>query len=145
MALFGAIAAAWIIQAGRATLGMRRVPELRNSLPAADDACPAISVIFGARDEAEKLSSALTTLLALDYPRIEVIAVNDRSRDATGTILREFARENSRLKVIDVAELPPGWLGKPHALALGAEKAAGEWLLFTDADVHFAPDTMRRA
>ena len=102
-------------------------------------------MIFGARDEAEKLSSALTTLLALDYPRYEVIAVNDRSQDATGAILREFARKNERLKVADVTELPAGWLGKPHALTLGAERATGEWLLFTDADVHFAPDTLRRA
>lgn len=145
IALFGAIAAAWVIQATRATIGMRRVPELRDSLPAADGDCPAISVIFGARDEAEKLAPALATLLALDYPRYEVIAVNDRSRDGTGSILQEMARTNERLKVIEVTELPSGWLGKPHALSLGAEKAGGEWLLFTDADVHFAPDTLRRA
>jgi glycosyltransferase involved in cell wall biosynthesis len=144
-ALFGAIALAWVVQAMRATIGMRRVPELRDSLPAADEDCPPISVIFGARDEAEKLPSALATLLAQDYPRYEVIAVNDRSQDATGSILREFARKDDRLKVIEVTELPAGWLGKPHALTLGAEKATGEWLLFTDADVHFAPDTLRRA
>jgi len=145
IALFGAIAAAWIVQAGRAAIGMSRVPRLRDSLPAADDDCPLISVIFGARDEAEKLAPALATLLAQDYPRYEVIAVNDRSQDATGSILREFARKNDRLKIVDVTELPAGWLGKPHALALGADKATGEWLLFTDADVHFAPDTLRRA
>src|SRR5579863_9692412 len=90
-ALFGAIAAAWIVQTTRAAFGMSRVPELGNSLPAADDECPAISVIFAARDEAEKLASALATLLAQDYPRYEVIAVNDRSQDATGSILREFS------------------------------------------------------
>ncbi len=145
IALFGAIAAAWIVQATRATIGMSRVPRLRDSLPAADDDCPAISVIFGARDEAEKLRSALASLLAQDHPRYEVIAVNDRSQDTTGSILREFARNHELLKVIDVTELPGGWLGKPHALTLGAEKATGEWLLFTDADVHFAPDTLRRA
>lgn len=145
MALYGAIAAAWIVQVTRATMGMGRVPELRDSPPAADGDCPAISVIFAARDEAEKLPAALPTLLAQDYPRFEVIAVNDRSQDATGSILREFASANSRLKVIEVAKLPAGWLGKPHALARGAEQATGEWLLFTDADVHFAPDTLRRA
>jgi glycosyltransferase involved in cell wall biosynthesis len=144
-ALFGAIAAAWIVQTARAAFGMARVPELGDCLPAADDECPSISVIFAARDEADKLAPALATLLAQDYPLYEVIAVNDRSRDATGDILREFSEANPRLKVIEVSELPPGWLGKPHALMLGAQRATGEWLLFTDADVHFAPDVLRRA
>jgi glycosyltransferase involved in cell wall biosynthesis len=144
-ALFGAIAAAWIVQTTRAAFGMARVPELGDSPPAADDECPSISVIFAARDEAEKLAPALATLLAQDYPRYEVIAVNDRSQDATGGILREFSAANDRLKVIEISELPAGWLGKPHALARGAERATGEWLLFTDADVHFAPDVLRRA
>jgi glycosyltransferase involved in cell wall biosynthesis len=144
-ALFGAIAAAWIVQTTRAAFGMAGVPRLSDSLPVTDAEAPAISVIFAARDEAEKLPSALATLLAQDYPRYEVIAVNDRSRDATGAILREFAKANPRLKVIEVSELPPGWLGKPHALMLGAAQATGERLLFTDADVHFAPDVLRRA
>ncbi len=106
---------------------------------------PLISVIFAARDEAEKLSAALATLLAQDYPRFEVVAVNDRSRDQTPAILHEFERAHQNLKVIDVAELPPGWLGKPHALVAGFERSQGEWLVFTDADVHFAPDVLRRA
>ena len=100
---------------------------------------------MAARDEALTLPEALPTLLNQDYPRLEVIAVNDRSQDATGTILRELARTSNRLKVIDIAELPPGWLGKPHALWRGAAEASGEWLLFTDADVHFEPGTLRRA
>ena len=144
-ALFGAIAAAWIVQTTRAAFGMARVPRLSDSLPVTDAEAPAISVIFAARDEAEKLPSALATLLAQDYPRYEVIAVNDRSQDATGAILRQSSQAHPRLKVIAVSELPPGWLGKPHALALGTERATGEWLLFTDADVHFAPDVLRRA
>jgi glycosyltransferase involved in cell wall biosynthesis len=148
-AFFGAIAGGAIIKALRATIGMARVPRLADVSPvspsdAAGEA-PPISVIFAARDEAEKLSGALSTLLAQDYPRYEVIAVDDRSQDATGDILRQFASASNRLKVIHVTELPPGWLGKPYALMRGAKQSAGDWLVFTDADVHFAPDVLRRA
>ena len=75
----------------------------------------------------------------------EVVAVNDRSQDQTPAILHEFERTNKHLKVIDVADLPPGWLGKPHALVAGFEESRGEWIVFTDADVHFAPDVLSRA
>src|ERR1700722_12863436 len=136
MILFGGSAIAWIFQAIRSAWGMLRVPWLADSPPATDDAAPPISVIFAARDEAGTLPEALPTLLNQDYPRLEIIAVNDRSLDATRTILRDLARTSNRLRVLDVSELPPGWMGKPHALWRGAAEASGEWLLFTDADVH---------
>ncbi len=104
-----------------------------------------ISVIFAARDEAEKLPAALASLLELTYPRYEVIAVNDRSSDATSDILNQFARTSNRLRVIDIHELPAGWLGKTHALDAGVKASSGEWLVFTDADVHFDPDVLSRA
>jgi len=83
--------------------------------------------------------------MELDYPQLEVIAVDDRSRDATGRILDEFSSAHSRLRVVHVTELAPGWLGKPHALQKAYEASTGEWLLFTDADVRFKPDILRRA
>jgi Glycosyl transferase family 2 len=145
LALFGAIAAVWVVQSIRAIRGMLTVPYLAQTPPVADAEAPTISLIFAARDEAEKLRDALASMLAQDYPRYEVIAVNDRSHDATSEIMHELARANPRLKVIDIAKLPAGWLGKPHALTQGARQATGEWLVFTDADVHFAPDVLRRA
>ena len=51
----------------------------------------------------------------------------------------------TRLKVIHVSELPSGWLGKTHAMWTAGQQATGDWLLFTDADVLFKPDTLRRA
>ena len=143
--LFGAIALLWTIQALRGALGMSRLPRLADVPPLADQACPRISIIFAALDEAEKLPVALPTLLAQDYPDYEVIAVDDRSRDTTPQILDAFARKNSRLNVVHVAALPQGWLGKPHALQRGYDQSSGEWLVFTDADVRFAPDLLRRA
>jgi hypothetical protein len=74
-----------------------------------------------------------------------VIAVDDRSEDSTPALLTSAARKNSRLRPLRVDTLPPGWLGKPHALKQAYEQSSGEWIVFTDADVHFAPDVLRRA
>ena len=143
-ALLGIISLIWIVQSIRAAYGMSRLPRIADVAPAAGASCPFVSILFAARDEAEKLPGALGTLLALDYPRYEVVGVDDRSQDATPQILEQFARNNPRLKVVHVAKLPPDWLGKPHALHRAYEHSSGEWLVFTDADVHFAPDLLRR-
>jgi len=124
---------------------MARLPWLSDVTPIDGHSAPPVSVIFAARDEAEKLPAALKTLLAQDYPRFEIVAVNDRSTDRTSAILHEFERSSRNLMVTDIDALPPGWLGKPHALVAGSEKSRGDWLIFTDADVHFAPDVLRRA
>jgi hypothetical protein len=104
---------------------------------------PRVSILFSALDEAEKLPAALATFLAMDYPDYEVIAVDDRSEDATGSILDAAARANPRLKVVHVTSLPTGWLGKPHGLQQAFEHSTGEWLVLTDADVRFQPDILR--
>ena len=114
--------------------GMRKPPTL-----------PRLSVVVPARDEGATIARAVGSLLEQDYPEIEVIVVDDRSSDATGEVLRELAAKDRRLLVLHVDELPAGWLGKNHALWLGAARASGEWLLFTDADVVFAPGALGRA
>jgi len=124
---------------------MARLPWLSQSSPLSSDGAPMVSIIFAARDEEAKLPGAIQTLLAQDYPKFEIVAVNDRSQDQTPAILHDLERANRNLKVIDIDDLPPGWLGKPHALVAGCEQARGEWFVFTDADVHFAPDVLRRA
>jgi glycosyltransferase involved in cell wall biosynthesis len=106
---------------------------------------PRLSVVVPARDEAFAIGRAIGSLLAQDYPDLEIIVVDDRSSDATGNILRDLAARNPRLVTLRVDELPAGWLGKNHALWRGAEHATGEWILFTDADVVFAPGALCRA
>ena len=91
------------------------------------------------------MPAALRSMLALDYPAYEVVAVDDRSRDGTSEILREISAGCKLLKTIRVDELPPGWLGKPHGLQTAYERSRGEWLVFTDADVQFDPQLVRRA
>ncbi len=106
---------------------------------------PRLDVIFAARDEASVVEPAVRSMLSQNYPNVGLIAVDDRSSDDTGAILDAVAAEDSRLKVVHVKELPPGWLGKTHALQLAAETSVADWLLFTDADVVFAPGALRRA
>jgi glycosyltransferase involved in cell wall biosynthesis len=108
---------------------------------------PSVSVVVAARDQEEALEATVRSLLEQDYPgRLEVVAVDDRSTDGTGDVLsRILAGAPGRLKPLRVDELPAGWLGKNHALDLGACTAEGEWLLFTDADVGFSPGTLKRA
>lgn len=106
---------------------------------------PRLSVVVPARDEEAALEKALPTLLGQDYPDLEVILVNDRSADGTGSVLDRFAGAHERARAVHVRRLPEGWLGKNHAVYTGARLATGEWLLFTDADVRFKPGALRRA
>ncbi len=142
---FGLIALFWMTHGLKVAYGAVRLPWLRNYAPALDSDCPRISLIFAARDEQEKLPAALATLVAIDYPGLEIIAVDDRSSDATPQILDDFAAVHPQLKVVHIAQLPKGWLGKPHALQKGFEASGGELMVFTDADVKIQPDALRRA
>lgn len=144
-AVLGIIAALWIVAGVRGYHGMMKLPRLSGVSPPADVDYPAVSVLVAARNEAARLPRAMASLVAQDYPHYEVIAVDDRSSDSTPQILDEFARDNAKLKVIHLNELPPGWLGKPHALYTAYEHSTGDWLVFTDADVQFAPDLLRGA
>jgi glycosyltransferase involved in cell wall biosynthesis len=135
----------WVVQGLRVAWGLLQLPWLKDFAPAEDEDCPRISLLFAARDEEEKLPQALATLAKIDYPNLEIVAVDDRSQDGTGRILDEFARTHERICVVHVTELPAGWLGKPQALQKAYEQSTSEWLLFTDADVRFRPDSLRRA
>jgi len=145
---------------------------------------PKLSIIIPARNEGSHLEAALRSVLALDYPNFEVIAIDDRSTDDTAAVMEKVAAARHEadvvpaetassaatpvrsvsgpalgprpgqgaqsgiscaLQIVHVTELPPGWLGKPHAMYVGAQPATGDWLLFTDADVRFRPDALRRA
>lgn len=141
---FTLLALFWISMAIAASRGMARLPRLASVRPFLGSPLPRISILFAARDEAEKLSATLSSMLALDYDNFEIIAADDRSTDATPQILDEFARRDRRLKVIHISQLPSGWLGKPHALETAYHASTGEWLVFTDADVRFAPELIRR-
>jgi cellulose synthase/poly-beta-1,6-N-acetylglucosamine synthase-like glycosyltransferase len=126
-------------------LGGRSSPRLREQpIPDLAD-WPSVSLIAPARNEERNIERAVRSLVCLDYPRLEITLVNDRSTDRTGEILDRLAAEFPQLNVVHLTELPAGWLGKNHAMQLGADRSGGEWLLFTDADIVFEPSTLRRA
>jgi GT2 family glycosyltransferase len=141
--LLGLAAFLWLAESIDIAFGALAIPALKSVAPLKDEECPSVSILFAARDEEEKLAAALDTFLAQDYPGYEVVAVNDRSGDATKSILEAAARKNSNLKILSITSLPAGWLGKPHALQKAFESSNGEWLIFTDADVHFDPEVLR--
>lgn len=146
------LALVWFSRLLDAALGMPKVADISlpkwNCKPVTSKGNPRVSVIVPARNEEEHIGSALTSLLNLDYDNYEVIAVNDRSTDGTGAVMDRIVATSDasgRLKIIHVAELPSGWLGKVHAMWCAAQQASGDWLLFTDADVHFRADVLTRA
>jgi cellulose synthase/poly-beta-1,6-N-acetylglucosamine synthase-like glycosyltransferase len=124
--------------------GLRRIASL-GALPAPAAGLPSLSIVIAARDEERNIEEALESLLALDYPDFEIVLVNDRSTDRTGTIAARLAARDPRLRLLHVTALPDGWLGKNHALWLGTAAATGTVILFTDADVVMEPTTLRRA
>jgi glycosyltransferase involved in cell wall biosynthesis len=132
----------WSVMTLRGYLMLSSMPKLmQGSTPAA---LPKLSVIVPARDEAKTIRKALSSLLAQDYPNLEIVLINDRSADETPNIMDELAATDARLKVIHLDSLPDGWLGKNHANQKGYERSTGDYILFTDADVIFESDTLTK-
>ncbi len=152
----GILGLAWLSRIIDAASGMPHITDIAkpewDRKPAIGDREPRVSIIVPGRNEEEHIGETLRRLLNLEYSSYEVIAVDDRSTDRTGALMDEIAgssnaglRASGRLKVIHVQDLPPGWLGKTHAMWRATQIASGDWLLFTDADVLFKPDALRRA
>ena len=145
----GLLGAAWFSRVVEAGLGMPKVPDIATPEWAeANTIFPRVSIIVPAKDEEGTIQGVLSSLLLLDYPNYEVVAVDDRSIDGTGQRMDEVAASegaHGRLKVLHIRELPERWLGKTHAMWTAGQQASGDWLLFTDADVFFRPDGLRRA
>jgi chlorobactene glucosyltransferase len=142
------IAFAWLISFVITLYGLARQKNLlpTNHLRMTASNVPLVSVLVPARNEEHRvLADCIRSILAQDYGRFEVIAVNDRSTDGTGAILNAFAKSDNRLHVIEGEEPPAGWLGKPYAMQQTFNQARGEWILATDADMIFDKAALRTA
>lgn len=96
---------------------------------------PLISVVVPARNEETNIERCVRSVLAQSYRNLELIVIDDQSTDATPEILARLAAEDTRVRVVQKGPLLPGWTGKNHAVACGAESAQGEWIVFIDADI----------
>jgi glycosyltransferase involved in cell wall biosynthesis len=149
------MALAWLWKGITSLIGMRKVTDLvrlpLEGLPAlADGTAPHLSVFIPACNEEASIENTLLALLASREIRLEIIAINDRSTDSTGQRMESVAARipddsPHTIRVFHIHELPPDWLGKPHALSVGAAAATAPWFLFTDGDVHFEPDALSGA
>ncbi|HMC30832.1 MAG TPA: glycosyltransferase family 2 protein [Candidatus Angelobacter sp.] len=144
------LALIWTFSVSQLALHFSEVADLTqpNWIPPSDAALPSLTIVAPARNEEAEIEPALRSLLKLNYPQFEVVAVNDRSTDQTGAIMDRIAAKpaaQGKLRVIHVRDLPSGWLGKVHAMWLGAQQTSTDWLLFTDADCVFHHDSVRRA
>ena len=142
------VASVWFVVLLLTLYGLSRqrslLPTTNLRLQASD--APLVSILVPARNEEHRvLESCIRSILAQDYGRFEVIAVNDRSTDRTGPILETLARTDERLTVIEGQEPSAGWLGKPYAMQQALNQARGEWILATDADMIFEPSAVRSA
>lgn len=151
------LALLWVVHLLEAARGMPKIEEITRkdwNIPAewiisceTNRSTPAITIVVPARNEAQTIEPALRSLRKLDYPNYEIFVIDDRSDDGTGEVIQRVIAEpgGAPVRVITVRELPPNWLGKTHAMWSGARESKSAWILFTDADVVFRPDSVRRA
>jgi glycosyltransferase involved in cell wall biosynthesis len=106
---------------------------------------PGLAIIVAVRNEEEDLEKALQSICSLNYHNYRIIVVNDRSTDRTAELLQAMKVRYPQIHIVTIDALPDGWLGKNNALYQGYLGSTEEWMLFTDADIVFHPDTLSRA
>ena len=139
------LALPWILVPLHVAWRMRQSRSLDEEPAAVPADAPLVSIVVPARDEAATIERCVRSALAAEWPRLEVLVVDDHSTDDTGAIVRRIAAEDPRLRVVVPPPLPDGWFGKPWACQAGFDASRGELVLFVDADTRQAPDLVPRA
>ena len=97
-------------------ISSRRIAYLKTIQPLSSNLPPLVAVIIAVKDEEAEVEAALRSVCSLRYPQLKIVVINDRSTDSTPQILQRIAQNNPLLQVLTIENLPPGWLGKNHAL-----------------------------
>lgn len=105
---------------------------------------PLVSTVVPARNEERNIGRCASGIVQQTYDRLEMIFVDDDSEDRTGEILEGYAKDESRMKVINTGGKPPDWNGKQWACHSGAEVSTGDWLCFMDADTYAEPELIEK-
>jgi glycosyltransferase involved in cell wall biosynthesis len=134
-----------IIYSCTLAVGMRKMLKLGDMESSESSILPLVSIVIPACNEEKNIEKSMLSFLAQDYKNLEIVIVNDRSTDNTAEILKKMQSRFPQLIVLEITDLPKGWMGKSHALAKGAAMAQGNYLLFTDADVVLEKTTVARA
>ncbi len=143
LGLYAATIAMWVIRHFALTLIFRTVDNLKSNSPRIQGPdLPLVTAIIPAKDEEATIADCLRSVLAQDYPHLEILVVDDRSTDRTGAIVADITRTDPRVRLLTIDHLPTGWTGKTHALHVAAGEARGDWLWFLDADTLQRPECL---
>ena len=142
LTVFACVMGLWsLILLIRDALRLRHLPRLIAApLP---EQPPSVAVIVPARNEERNIATVVQGVFDQAYPHFSLTVVNDHSTDQTGAILAQF-QHDSRLSVINGADLPAGWMGKCWACWQAANATSSDWLLFLDADTKPQPELLQR-
>lgn len=134
----------WWFMYGRLLLTIFGLTEIGNLELDEPECWPTLNIVIPACNEGDGIEAAIKSLLLQDYPNLKIILVNDRSDDNTGEIIEQLAADE-RVVAVHIKELPDDWLGKVHALSVAYEYVDSEWVLFTDADIHFEAGALKKS
>ena len=146
--ILASTSAATAVYWGLVPIRLRRIDRSVRCLRSGLDLPPArgrVSVIVPAHNEERVIGDLVRTILAQREVDIELVIALDRCTDASRAEVERAAQDDPRVRILEIDECPPDWAGKCHAASRGAAIATGDWLVFTDADVHFDPDAIRAA
>lgn len=106
---------------------------------------PRLCVIVPTRNAGASIRDCIESILGQDYDEMDILIVDDRSTDETGAVIDSIASSDTRVRAIHIDVLPPGWLGKSHALWNASKHTTADWLLFLDDDCRLDPPAVRTA
>jgi chlorobactene glucosyltransferase len=135
----------WIGLGFRLWSMLRTKPSIREGLSLPNPKDKSVSIVIPAHNEERVIDRCAASLRNQSHDNTQIIFVLDRCTDRTLEILQKHADDDERVSIIENDHCPDGWAGKCNAARLGAAKATGEWLLFTDADTKFDKELVRCA
>tara|TARA_B100000959_G_C14962301_1_gene616268 strand:- start:733 stop:1917 length:1185 start_codon:yes stop_codon:yes gene_type:complete len=142
--LFGALCF-WIGLGVRLWQMQRTRPTIKEGLTLPNPSEALVSIIIPAHNEERVIDQCAASIRAQTHRNIQIVFVLDRCTDRTLEILQKHAEKDNRVCIVENDFCPDDWAGKCNAACVGATKATGDWILFTDADTEFDSELVRCA